>query len=324
MIVNTAICIGILAVAGLFAWLARRAMRLRNPAMRWGLAFLAAIPTVVLVGVVGIIVYGFALLYIPKPRPHISLDTTFSTERFERGQHIALTTCAACHSLNHQIPLSGGFDLSDDIPIPVGQIVTPNLTPAGDLKNWTDEDIANAIRNGVDPDGYRLIMMPSPVLRNLSDEDLASLVVFLRNQPAVENTTPPVYVSPIFAILVGLNMVDGTWTPVEGPVASVPEGPTVEYGRYVVSYQDCMPCHGADLNGTPSGLIPAPSVRAYLRNWTVEEFIQTMRTGVDPSGYAIKPPMPWQAIGKMSDTELTAIYHYVRSLDNETLHGMQQ
>jgi len=39
-----------------------------------------------------------------------------------------------------------------------------------------------------------------------------------------------------------------------------------------------------------------------------------MRTGVDPGGHAIQPPMPWKAIGRMDDEELTALYIYLHNL----------
>ena len=99
-------------------------------------------------------------------------------------------------------------------------------------------------------------------------------------------------------------------------MSAPPHTPTVEYGAYIVSYHDCRTCHGADLNSVNAGGLGAPalSARAFVAGWTRDQFIQTMRTGVDPSGHTIALPMPWKAIGRMDNEELTALYRYLRSL----------
>jgi cytochrome c553 len=52
-----------------------------------------------------------------------------------------------------------------------------------------------------------------------------------------------------------------------------------------------------------------------LGNWTEEAFIKTMRTGKHMgAGRNILPPMPWQAIGTLSDSDLKAIFAYLHSL----------
>jgi hypothetical protein len=50
--------------------------------------------------------------------------------------------------------------------------------------------------------------------------------------------------------------------------------------------------------------------------WTETQFIQTMRTGRHlglEGGRPIVPPMPWEAIGKLPDDELKAIFAYLQS-----------
>ena len=52
-----------------------------------------------------------------------------------------------------------------------------------------------------------------------------------------------------------------------------------------------------------------------VKGWKLEEFIATLRNGVDPNGYALDSNrMPWRAIGKMDDEELGAIYAYLKRL----------
>ena len=52
-----------------------------------------------------------------------------------------------------------------------------------------------------------------------------------------------------------------------------------------------------------------------LRDFTEEQFIQTMRTGRHQGqGRAILPPMPWPLIGKMTDEDLKAVFAYLRQI----------
>src|SRR5271170_2513557 len=75
-----------------------------------------------------------------------------------------------------------------------GRIVAPNLTPDVETGSgtWTDDQLARAIREGIGHDGRALFpLMPYQSFRSLSDEDLASLVVYLRSLPPVHRQQPP-------------------------------------------------------------------------------------------------------------------------------------
>ena len=123
MLANILIWLVPLILAGLFAWLARRALRLHNPGARWALAGLAGLPALLFVLVSASIGYGYAKLYLPRSAPALALDTAATPDRIARGEHLARTTCVACHSADGQLPLSGGIDLSSHSPVPIGTIV---------------------------------------------------------------------------------------------------------------------------------------------------------------------------------------------------------
>jgi len=307
------IWLALVAGAGLLIWLARRALRLRNPGARWALAVLATAPALLLAATAALIANGYYQFYRPRTAPAIELAAAAGPEQIARGAHLARTTCAACHSQTGDLPLSGGVDLSSHSPVPIGVMVPPNLTPGGPLAGWSDAEIAQAIRNGRHQNG-RTLLMPTASLRNLSDDDLAALIAFLRSQPAVQNDTPESMPSPLLAFFLGTGLVELNSPPVEGPVVAPQRERSVAYGRYVASYQDCRTCHGERLEGSSGGLTqPAPSARAFARAWTEEEFIRTMRTGIDPGGHQVQEPMPWEMIGRMDDLELAALYAYLRS-----------
>lgn len=78
----------------------------------------------------------------------------------------------------------------------------------------------------------------------------------------------------------------------------------------------CRTCHGAQLNGVQSvepGAPFAPDLTpgGELAGWSKSAFINTMRTGVTPSGRQLSDFMPWRGAAKMTDDELAALYAYL-------------
>ncbi|HEX6284145.1 MAG TPA: c-type cytochrome, partial [Pyrinomonadaceae bacterium] len=72
-------------------------------------------------------------------------------------------------------------------------LVAPNITPDKETGagTWTDAQFARAIREGVGHDGRRLFpIMPYENFREMSDEDLASVVVYIRSLDPVRNVLP--------------------------------------------------------------------------------------------------------------------------------------
>jgi len=234
-----------------------------------------------------------------------------------RGEHLAASFCASCHSANGELPLTGGVDLFADIPIPLGSAFSANLTPAGPLADFTDGEILRVLREGVDNNGNPLLLMSIVRVRHMSDEDLHAVIAYLRSQPAVENDVPEPLDQPTFlaALMGGAGLLPPPQPPVQGPIVAPPAAETVAFGEYNVSFQDCRDCHGADLHGgTPGQLPPVGPDLAIAKGWTRDQFIATLRTGVDPSGHQLSAEMPWKQIGLLDDTELAAIHLYLQSL----------
>jgi cytochrome c553 len=115
------------------------------------------------------------------------------------------------------------------------------------------------------------------------------------------------------AVLIGAGLIPVS-EPIHGVVSAPPRGETAEYGKYVATFGDCRTCHGPDLTGTaPSVVAPDgyPNPRPIVGTWTQAEFIQTMRTGVRPTGLALE--MPWENAARMDDQDLAALYAYLRA-----------
>jgi len=318
MLLNVLLWLLIVAVTGLLGWLTWRAWRSRNGLVRWGGGLLTGLLTLVAAAVVGVIGRGLFIMYSAPPHtPAPSMTVAGTPEQIARGEHLALSLCAGCHSATGEPPMAGGVNVGQDSPVPIGDLISFNLTPGGPLKDWTDGEIIRALRQGVDRDGRRLFVMATLPVRNFSDDDIHAVIAYLRSQPALPD--PPRqgdYPNLLLAVFIGANLVPQPPPPVTGPITAPPKGPTAEYGEYVLSYNDCYQCHGDDYNGgTPGGLTPVgPSLRV-VKGWSREQFITTLRTGIDPTGYPLDPSkMPWKVFGRMDDDELGGIYKYLRTL----------
>jgi cytochrome c553 len=167
----------------------------------------------------------------------------------------------------------------------------------------------------VGQDGKALLEMSFLSVRKLSDEDIEAVIAFLRSQPAEESTGQTGdSVNFLGMVLFGSGMFPAP-EPVEDVIVAPPAGGTAEYGAYVAVLGGCRTCHGPDLNGIPASsyYLGSPSPRPFVSSVTLEEFIQTMRTGVRPNGTPFTEAMPWQIASMMTDDDLNALYLYLTS-----------
>ncbi len=237
-----------------------------------------------------------------------------------RGEHVvrAIAKCADCHGADF-----GGDTLIND-PM-MGFIWAPNLTTGkgGVLANYDDAHLEGAIRHGVRHNGQRLMVMPSNEYQLLSDEDLGTIVAYLRAQPPVDREPPGnvikllprmLYAAGIFPLFPHEKVTHTTEV-----VAAVPVDTTVEYGRYLAD-GGCAGCHGqgygggAIPGGPPDWPKPANLTPTGIGHYSQQDFINAMRTGMRPSGVAINEFMPINATKLMTDTEIVAIYKYLKTV----------
>jgi mono/diheme cytochrome c family protein len=264
----------------------------------------------------------------PFPDVHASTDSAVIL----RGKQLVLgpAHCADCHTkvnvdsviaLGQEPALSGGYEFK----LQIASIYTRNITPdtVTGIGRYTDPEIARALRYGVGADGRAMFdFMP---FHNTSDEDLTAIISYLRAQKPVRNEVP----GHSFTIL-GKVVKAFLIKPV-GPdgevLKSIKRDSTVEYGKYLAtSVGNCNGCHtkrdmmtgaftgemfagGLEIDGliTPN-LTPDSSGR--ITNWTREDFITRFHAGKKIQ----QSPMPWNSYNRMSETDLTAIYKYLKSL----------
>jgi mono/diheme cytochrome c family protein len=214
------------------------------------------------------------------------------------------------------------MDVGKDLPVPLGNLVSPNLTPTGPVAQWSDGELFRAIRNGVDADGRWLMIMSYTNAGKLADEDTLSVIAYIRSlAPAGQPTqVPPDQLNPLGAAMLGAGMLP-LGNPVTDAAVEKPErGATIEWGNYLLSYQDCRACHGKDLHGGVQGQLPPIGPDLVLVSaWTLQDFIKTMRTGIDPNNHQIMDPMPWRILSRMGDQDLEALFKALTHLPEPSL-----
>ncbi|MET4803111.1 mono/diheme cytochrome c family protein [Bradyrhizobium sp. LB11.1] len=299
----------LVALAAFMSWIGWRASQVRSRVLRWSGVGLAAVLTILVSSVSALTATGLVKQHARSaPLPSVRVELT--PERVARGKAVTDSFCSGCH----KAALTGGGDLAEDLPINIGSFVPANLTPAGPLKRWSDGEIFRAIRNGVDAGGGWLTIMSFTNASRLSDDDTIAVVAYLRSLPAAGAPTSGQLdrFNLLGLAMLGAGMLRDAKPVIVASISAPPRGPTAKYGEYLLSYQDCRECHGKDLSGgVPGQLPPLGPDLGIVAQWTREEFIATMRSGVDPNGHQIGEKMPWRPIGRMDNDELAAMYQYL-------------
>ena len=149
----------------------------------------------------------------------------------------------------------------------------------------SDQQLSQAIRQGIGYDGRPLLVMPSEGYQFLTDTEVAALIAAIRALPKGGKEQPAVKVGPKGHVAAAI-----------GEFATAPElvakyrrariadyGPAMARGRHIVEV-NCTECHGPRLEGKElePGVI-APDLDT-AGAYDLEQFRTMLRTGVAPGG----------------------------------------
>ena len=293
---------------------------------------------------------GYLTLKKPAQRPALTIKIDPTPARVERGKYIftKLADCDGCHSQRDFTRVAGpviesgrgrGNILSDFVTDLPGTVVAPNITPDPEtgIGTWTDGEKMRAIREGVDRDGRALFpMMPYSFYRNMSNEDVMSVVAYLDSLPSVKNRLPQTSLK----FPVGL-MIKSLPQPVENAPPAPGKEDKVQYGRYLVTLAGCGDCHTPLDSGQPveskrfgggqafpsriGTVVSAnisPDRNTGIGKWSEDFFLQKF---ADYREYAVTGPptatgpeqftlMPWLRFAQLPDEDLRAIYAFLRTV----------
>jgi mono/diheme cytochrome c family protein len=278
---------------------------------------------------VGVLVVGIIAAYVTtearldqnydvKPG---TIEVSSAPEVLAEGERLAsIRGCTDCHGSD----LGGKVMISDPA---IGTIFASNLTSGegGVGQYYADTDYLRAIRHGVDSEGHGLLIMPSAEYFILSDEDAGALIAYIKSLPPVDRVQPGPAIGPLGRVLFSLGQLPPLAAEIidhDSPRPSAPEAAvSEEFGAYLAT--SCIGCHGQDFAGGPIPGAPPDSPESAnltpsgnLGNWTLEDFVATMRSGVTPEGKSLDPSlMPWPIANAMTDVELKALWTYLNNLE---------
>lgn len=151
---------------------------------------LAGAVTLLFVGLFVVGLIGMWQLQGPRNRAASDIKVEPTPELIARGQQVA-QSCIPCHSFDGGPILNGGtVNLAPVVSgLSTGVVYAPNLTAGGELRRWSDGEIMRAVREGLDDRGVPL-MHPAAQYRDMTDDDAAALVAYLRSQPELRHDQP--------------------------------------------------------------------------------------------------------------------------------------
>lgn len=274
----------------------------------------------------------------PKARTLTDRRFAVTPERLERGRYLvtAVNGCTLCHGERDWsapgVPVKPGTEgagrVWDQEGLPY--VTAPNITPDPETGagTWTDDMFARAIREGIGQDGRALFpLMPYQQFRHMADEDLASIVVYLRSLPPIKRSLPKTQMP--FPVS---RLINAAPEPLTSPVPSPDRGDPVAYGRYLVHMASCRECHtprdnrqapitalefsGGMVFTGPYGQVASRNITSDpsgIPYYDADLFVEMMRTGM-VKARKIHDEMPWVGFGRQTDEDLRAIFAFLQTV----------
>lgn len=254
----------------------------------------------------------------------------FAEVSIERGEYLVRgpAGCGNCHTpmgpngpdMSNEL---GGFMVEKNEHLEAWAV---NITPGSRVADWSDAELARAIREGIRPDGS-VIGPPMPIglYRGLGDDDLMSIVAFLRTIAPSDNTTPystyniplpPAYGPPIDSVTAptrGVSVEYGAY--LAGPVAHCTECHTT-FGPTGPMFDTHLGAGGFEFHG-PWGVSVAPNITSHsdgLAGYSDADLKQIITTGTRPDGSRMLPPMGYHHYAATSSDDIDAIILYLRTI----------
>lgn len=273
------------------------------------------------------------------PVESIDLKIEVTPARVERGRRLSSMLCMNCHLDPETGVLSGKRMV--DVPTAFGTVYSRNITkdPVHGIGAWTDGEIAFLLRTGIRRNG-RYAPPYMVKLPRASDEDIASIIAFLRSddETLAPSSRPSRDSDVTFLTKLLTHVVFKPFPYPKAAIAAPDPADTVRYGRYLAdSLLSCYACHSADFTtnddfapekskgfyGGGTALLDAngqtmlsanitPHTQAGIGGWTEAQFLRAVKEGFRPDNSPILYPM--EVYAEMTDEEAKAIYAYLKTV----------
>jgi mono/diheme cytochrome c family protein len=246
------------------------------------------------------------------------LNIRYDSAQLTYGERLAIVKgCRDCHGDD-----MGGKVFVDDPGL--GLLIGKNLTKGkGGLPiDYSTEDWVLALKHGIRRDGKTLLFMPSYEFTHLSEEDMSAIIAYAQSLKPVDRELPDHNLKPLSYIQASLDKlplivaekIDHSTELIKQVKSEV----SVDFGKYLST--SCTGCHRPNMKGgdpiAPGfPVVPDVTTSGNVGKWTEDQFITVLRTGKTPEGKEIDPKnMPWPMTAAYTDTELKALYAYLKSI----------
>jgi len=246
------------------------------------------------------------------------LKIRYDSAQLAYGERLTIVKgCRDCHGDD-----MGGKVFVDDPGL--GLLIGKNLTKGkgGLPKNYSTEDWVLALKHGIRRDGKTLLFMPSYEFTHLSEEDMSAIIAYAQSLQPVDRELPDHNLKPLSYILTSLDklplIVAEKIDHSTELIKQVKSDVSVDFGKYLST--SCTGCHRPNMKGgdpiAPGfPVVPDVTSTGNVGKWTEDQFMTVLRTGKTPEGKEIDPKnMPWTMTAAYTETELKALYAYLKSI----------
>jgi cytochrome c553 len=203
----------------------------------------------------------------------------------------------------------------------VATVWAPNLTTLA--ARASDQQLAQAIRQGIGFDGRPLWIMPSGLFSRLSDSEVAALIAYIRALQRGGAETPAVSVGPLGRLGIAMGDFHSAPSTIEDFRVRQPYGlgPQHEAGRRIAAVA-CAECHGPDLTGGHPGPDQAAPDLGVAGAYSLDQFRTLMRTGRPPGGrdLGLMGRVARADFSHLNDAEVASLYEYLRARAERVAH----
>lgn len=268
---------------------------------KWLLRIATALAAIVLLAVSGVYVMSELRRTRTYDAPLVAFDATkFSFAPGEAERRARSMMCLGCHGE------AGNVIFQADN---VGRLVAPNLTRM--IPQYTDSELERLIRRGVKKDGTGVIAMPAATYANLSDDDIAAIITFMRSRKLLPDHQPSASEwGPLGRVALATNQI-----PYEADHVRVFEqgrSRPADLGKYLVSVT-CSHCHNLDSEHDNGFGMKTPPLRTMVSSYTFDEFSTLFSTGKGKGGrdLGLMTETARNEFSHFSETERRALYDYL-------------
>ncbi len=297
---------------------------------------------------ISILLLGIIVMYVTQALPNIPAEQIHvepTPERVKRGEYLAnhVAVCIDCHSTRDWDKFSGppkpgtlgmGGDIFDERYGFPGKYIVPNITPYG-LKGWSDGEILRAFTCGVGKNNRPLFpIMPYQNYSRVDKEDMLCIIAYLKTLTPIESH------QPVSSSNFPMNIIIHTLPRKSAFVSKPDTNNRVAYGEYMTTMAGCIDCHtpfergklvkekafgGGRVFDFEFMTLTSPNItfdiKTGIGNWTKDYFIYRFKA-FDPDSFPtpnvkkddFNTIMPWTQYAGMTESDLSAIYEYLKSL----------